>query len=82
MRQGDMDAAEQSFQASTTIFDRLANPLEQGRTNLSFAALFAARGDFCRAQLTLDETRQIFLRLGAQLDLQSVDLTIAQICPG
>lgn len=62
---------------SASIFTRIGNQFEHARTLAVVADLAVATGDNERAKVLIDESRMIFKKLGANLDLQRLDKILA-----
>lgn len=71
--EGDIESAGQNLRNSATQFSLVGNQLELGRALVSMAVLAQARSDRSAFRRHLNEARMIFLQLGANLDLETVD---------
>ena len=66
---GKMEAAIEGLRQSIHLFGAIGNQVEQARSQVILSSLVLANGDSTTAQSLLDDARDVFLRLGARVDL-------------
>jgi tetratricopeptide (TPR) repeat protein len=79
LQRGDLEGAERWFNACVELFQRLGNTLEGARTMVAQASLAAARGDATAGRVLLNEARLMLASLGAELDLQRLEVVTATV---
>ncbi len=66
---GKMEAAIEGLRQSIHLFGSMGNQVEQARSQVILSSVILANGDSTTAQSLLDDARDVFLRLGARVDL-------------
>ena len=73
LQRDDQDAARQALTHGQTIMAEVTDDLEKGRIALQSARVLLSEGNAAEARREMHEARLIFTRLGAALDLATLD---------